>query len=379
MDLNQFHSTELSRDEFPLTWKALDSGLKEGVAPGFVVGFWSKDQAEQAKLGSLGLRRIIPTSQPMSSETIFDLASVTKVYATAMVAAVLVDQGVLTWSTPIDSILSKFRFPQIQIKHLLSHTAGYVPFRHYWEVIQNRFSPTPLIQIPIEERQSLMRELVFAEEPEKLPGERALYSDISFLLLGFALEELTQMSLPEAVKKWVWEPMGIQNSFYSFTNQPLNRYENENIAATENCPWRGGVIQGYVHDENCWAMGGYAGHAGVFGTARDLLLFARALLIGGFLSRTTLKSMWTRVAEPLGCTRTLGWDTPSGATPSTGTRFSPLSVGHLGFTGTSLWIDPASEIAVTLLTNRVHPTRENIKIRAFRQLLHEAVRLDLRR
>src|SRR5690606_14362116 len=112
-------------------------------------------------------------------------------------------------------------------------------------------------------------------------------------------------------------------------------------------------LQGQVHDDNCWAMGGFGGHAGVFGDARSVLSLVRGLFEGSYLSREILETMWRRVPEPAGCDRTLGWDTPSGSAPSSGARFSRRSVGHLGYTGTSLWIDLDREVAVTLLTNRV--------------------------
>jgi CubicO group peptidase (beta-lactamase class C family) len=124
-------------------------------------------------------------------------------------------------------------------------------------------------------------------------------------------------------------------------------------------------------------MGGYGGHAGAFGTIRDVLHFARGLMTG-FLSSPVLDAAWTRVQNPPGCDRTLGWDTPSGPTSSAGGHFSEQSVGHLGFTGTSLWIDPKAQLAVVLLSNRVHPSRDNLKIRTFRPQFHDAIRMDLK-
>ncbi|MGZ3688485.1 MAG: serine hydrolase domain-containing protein, partial [Bdellovibrionota bacterium] len=251
--------------------------------------------------------------------------------------------------------------------------AAWQPF---WEKLRERFVPRFVHEVAIEERQRVMRELIFAVKPEAKPGEKAVYSDISFLLLGFALEEITKLPLDHAVTEMVLKPMGLATAYYRRVNQSATSGVDERVAATEQCPWRGAVIQGQVHDDNCWAMGGYAGHAGVFGAAADVLTFARRLY-GGFLTRETLARCWTRVDRPPGCERTLGWDTPSPQGSMVGPDFSPNSVGHWGFAGTSLWIDRDAELAVTILTNRVHPSRENNLIRGFRPTLHSALRREL--
>jgi serine-type D-Ala-D-Ala carboxypeptidase len=378
MKSTQLQLNELLPIEFPLTCKTLDSGLTENVSPGFVAGIWQKKTPDEIWVRAVGSRRILPSTRPMFADTVFDLASVTKVYATATLSAVLVDRGWLSWDTSLKSLLPLFQYPEIKIRHLLSHTAGFSAWEPLWEKVRDHFAPAPLYSIPIKERQAIMRQIVFSIPPVALPGVQTLYSDISFLLLGFGLEEVTQMPLDQAVQKMVWEPMGIQETYFHHIHKAPEEDAQENIAATEKSDWRGAILQGQVHDDNCWSMGGYGGHAGAFGTARDLLHFSRALF-QGFLSQSVLKAAWSRVAEPLGCVRTLGWDTPSGESPAAGHRFSALSIGHLGFTGTSLWIDPQAEIAVVLLSNRVHPSCENIKIRSFRPRFHDAVRLDLRR
>jgi CubicO group peptidase (beta-lactamase class C family) len=366
----------LSEDQFSRTWNTLKEGVTSGVAPGFVVGLWSKDFPRVIYLGAHGNRRIIPSVAPMTTETVFDLASITKVFATATLVAVLVDRGWLSWDAPVCQFFPDYPYTHIKICHLLSHTAGYVAWQPFWEKLRRKFDPLPIESVPIELRQKGMRELVFSLQPEVPPGVRTVYSDVSFLLLGFVLEEVTQMSLDQAVQHFLWQPMGVQDAYYHRVVKPVSESIFEKVAATENCPWRGGVLQGQVHDDNCWAMGGIAGHAGAFGTAKDVLQFSRALM-EGFLSRGVLESMWKRVAEPVGCERTLGWDTPSGPMSSAGTRFSLHTVGHLGFTGTSLWIDVDTQLAVTLLSNRVHPSRENWKIKEFRPKFHDAIRNDL--
>ncbi len=367
---------DLTQGQFPETWKVLHAAIQDGVAPGIVAGFWDRKNPNEIVSIALGHRRLKPSSQSINRETVFDLASLTKIFATATLTAVLVDRQWLSWETSVSSVLSEYPYPDVKIKHLLSHSAGYVAWIPFWEKLKNHFQPKSLNQISVQSRQYMMRQLVYQTQREVEPGQRTLYSDVSSLLLGFVLEELTQMPLDQAVKKYVWHPMGISHADFHRTNGHLK--SDEKIAATEDSPWRGGVLQGYVHDENCWAMGGYAGHAGAFGRLRDVLHFARGWM-GGFVSQGTLHEMWTRVVEPQGSTRTLGWDTPSDRGSSVGQKFSKNTVGHLGFTGTSLWIDMDAGLAVSLLTNRVHPTRENNKIKEFRPAFHNALRVDLGR
>ncbi|MFL5812771.1 MAG: serine hydrolase domain-containing protein [Bdellovibrionia bacterium] len=370
--------SELHPSEFPRTHQVLEQGLKDGVAPGFVVGVLDMRRPDPFLVTARGQRRVEPSPLPMRPDTIFDIASVSKVFATATLAGVLVERGWVSWNTRLSSIFPDYPSRSIELEHLLSHTAGFPWWEPFWEKLRAQFAPRSLSEIPVASRQSAMRKWIMACSPAVSPGERVEYSDVSFLLLGFALEEVTGMPLDRAVRRFLWEPMGLldqgRGPYYRRTITSAAQI-NEDVAATELSPWHQTVLQGQVHDENCWAMGGYGGHAGVFARAEDLLRFSKALL-DGFLSQHTLTEMWSRVSRPAGCERTRGWDSVSAQGSSAGRYFSTSSVGHLGFTGTSLWIDPQARLAVTLLSNRVHPTRENIKIRAFRPLLHDAVRED---
>lgn len=368
-------SRPLDREQFPRTCKALESAVADGVAPGFVAGVYLASEPGIARVGATGQRRLIPSPQPMLPDTLFDLASVSKVVATATLAATLVDRGWIDWESPLEAFLPATRLKGVRLRHLLAHTAGLPAWQPLWQRLRDRFAPTPLYRVSVEERQAEMRRLVLEVEPEAPVDQKSVYSDPSFLLLGFALEEATGMPLDHAVPRFVWSAMGEGGLHYRRVERAPEASILDEAAATEKDEWRG-VLQGQVHDENCWAMGGYGGHAGVFGRAEDVLRVAAALL-GGFLSPATLRAAWTRVASPVGCERTLGWDTPSGPASSAGRYFSTRSVGHLGFTGTSLWIDPEAGIAATLLSNRVHPTRDNVKIRELRPRFHDALREDL--
>jgi CubicO group peptidase (beta-lactamase class C family) len=375
---------ELAPLEFPRTHAALREGIAAGLSPGFVAGLWQLKDRRHAHVAAVGNRRAIPSAEPMLPDTTFDLASVSKVFGTAALAATLVERKWIQWNAPLKCFLPEFPTDDVLLSHLLSHTAGLSWWEPYWQKLRERFGD-PLWRAPIADRQREMRRLMCAAPREARPGERAVYSDPSFMLLGFALEEATSMPLDSAIRDLVWSQMGIEmgegkGAFYRRIDNSPENARLDFVAATEKDSWRGGLLQGQVHDDNCWAMGGYAGHAGAFGRAQDVLQFAARLVMGHF-SRETLGAMWTRVPQPSGCERTLGWDTPSGAEPSAGRFFSPRSVGHLGYTGTSIWIDPEASLAVTLLGTRVHPDRNEERIQAFRKFrprFHDALREDLR-
>lgn len=366
--------TSLSKQDFPKTHELLNQAVAEGVAPGFVAGIWDDRHPDRFLVGSFGSRRIEPSRLPMEVGTVFDLASLTKIMGTAPLCAVLVERGWLSWETRLSSIFASYPHSKIKLSHLLSHTAGFLWWEPFYERIKAHFAPQLLWKVPVSRRQDFMRTLILSINPLRGVEEKVEYSDISFLLLGFALEEVMQMRLDQAVRKMVWDRMGLSSLHYRHTTRAPGILE-EVAAATERSPWHGAVLQGQVHDENCWAMGGYSGHSGAFGTAEDVLRFS-STFFRRFLSESILREMWTPV---FGQSRTLGWDTPSGETPSVGKFFSPRSVGHLGFTGTSLWIDPDARLAVTLLSNRVHLTRDNIAIRSLRPKFHDAIRMDLGR
>jgi len=207
------------------------------------------------------------------------------------------------------------------------------------------------------------------------PGSRSVYSDPGIILLGEILEQVAGQPLETFVRERVLEPLGMKDTMYLPPPGLLPR-----IAPTEFDPWRGRLVHGEVHDENAFAMGGIAPHAGLFSTAGDLSRFAQMMLnggIGGMVSRGTIE-LFTRKAGIPESDRALSWDTKSAEGCSAGTLLSPSSFGHTGFTGTSMWIDPERQLYVILLTNRVHPTRENNLIREARPAVADAVVRALR-
>ena len=312
-------------------------------------------------------------------ETVFDLASITKIISTATLAALLVERGSLRWDSEVSNFFQRPHLQGIQVRHLLSHTAGFVAWKPFWEELRTAFGAAAdaqiLADVPVAERQAKMRSIVLDVLPEAKPGERCVYSDVSAMIMGFIIEEVTGLPLDQAARTLAWQPLGLEGLSFHRTDSKGSHLVIPTVAATEQCPWRKRTLQGQPHDDNCWAMGGYGGHAGVFGSVRELLHFA-SRLFDGAISPQILREMWTRVQMPPGCERTLGWDTPSGPSSSVGRYFSSRTVGHLGFTGVSFWMDLEAGMAVCLLTNRVHPTRENNLIRDFRPRFHDAIRAE---
>jgi CubicO group peptidase (beta-lactamase class C family) len=198
------------------------------------------------------------------------------------------------------------------------------------------------------------------------------------MLLEWIIEVQSANSLPEYLDLHFYQPLSLKRTFLSTNVRPASFGEDQ-FAATERCAWRGRTMIGCVDDENAWALGGYSGHAGLFGTAEEVYSIVN-LLKSHFLGKRcdyfradTVRSFFNRQRIVPESTWALGWDTPSKAGSSSGRHFSRLSVGHLGFTGTSVWMDLERDVIVVLLTNRVHPTRKNEGIKAFRPKLHDAV------
>ena len=311
-----------------------------------------------------------------SLDTIFDLASLTKVISTATLAMRAVDDGILSLDDPVAKWIADWRGSDredVTVRDLLQHSSGltaYLPFfRDYAgrPEFQQAIATLPL---------------------EYAPRSHSIYSDLGFMLLGFILDDAraarSDVIAPGAIDPAGTLPVQFRRLASLITDQPLAflppRYWRDRIAPTEHDPWRGRTLLGEVHDENCWALGSVAGHAGLFGTAAAVGAFARAVLhtIHGepILARPeTMRTFIVRSAVP-GSSRALGWDTML-PTSSCGTRMSPTAIGHTGFTGTSLWIDWERDVYVVLLTNRVHPTRDNDAILEVRPRFHDAVIGDL--
>ena len=359
---------------FPLAAAVLQDAVAARVFPAATVEVGMRGAvAWRAAFGRLSYDDQAPEA---TIDTIFDLASLTKVIATGTLAMRAVDEHLIRLDDQVAQWVPEWRGPDrlpVTIRDLLEHSSGltaYLPFfrDHTGRAeFQQAISTLPL---------------------EYTPRSRAVYSDLGFILLAFILEDARALTSSTSTHGAFDTQATFAAQFRRvgslITDQPLTftppRYWRDRIAPTEHDPWRGRTLVGEVHDENAWALGGAAGHAGLFGTAASVGAFARATLHTihdePILARTeTMKTFMTRSAVP-GSSRALGWDTML-PTSSCGTRLSPSSIGHTGFTGTSLWIDWERDAYIVLLTNRVHPTRENDAISSVRPRFHDAVIAEL--
>jgi CubicO group peptidase (beta-lactamase class C family) len=224
-------------------------------------------------------------------------------------------------------------------------------------------------------------EQIHREKPQSPPGIVTVYSDLNFILLGELVEQVSGVNLARFCRDKIFRRLGLRAT--DFIDISLVRSRGlepvvEMIAPTEICPLRGRLLAGEAHDENAYAMGGVAGHAGLFASVGDVDRIARELLAcyhgrSDLIAKKIVTQFWQRDDTVKNSTWALGWDTPSAEHSSAGRFFSPRAVGHLGFTGTSIWIEPQREIAVSLLTNRVHPKRDNEAIREFRPVIHDLI------
>jgi serine-type D-Ala-D-Ala carboxypeptidase len=334
----------------------LRRALADGVFPAASVAVGSHTEVLwREAFGRLTFDAAAPAT---TADTIFDLASLTKPMATAAFAMRQIERGVLALDEPVGRYISQWRGAdreRVTIRDLLSHCGGlpaYLPFylEHQGrDAFERAICTTPL-----------------AYEPRTA----AVYSDLGFMLLGFVLEDIAP--LPAQLDTLLQQMGGIQE--LQFLPPAI---WTRRTAPTRRDEWRGRVVVGEVDDENAWALGGVAGHAGLFGTAGAVGEYARHVLqvlagrVGAFRT-DTLQTFITRRADVPGSSRALGWDTML-PTSSCGTRMSPRAFGHTGFTGTTLWIDPERGVYVVLLTNRVHPSADDDRIKAVRRALHDAV------
>ncbi len=346
----------------------LARGVREKVFPGGVLAIWHEGRLFSE---AFGWQEFLPQPCKATRETCYDLASLTKPLVTTLCIMRLVEEGRLSLAQTLEEFfLVPFWLAGVSLVELLSHSAGFPAHRPYF---------ARLITYPLKDRPRLLETWIIKEPLAYPPGKKHLYSDLGFFLLGRLVEKVTRKTLDQYFEETL-ELLEISGKKLLF--RPLKDIPAERIAATEVCPWRGKLLKGEVHDENAWVVGGVAGHAGLFGTAgavMNLLLKMLSAYRGeekAFLSRPLLREFWDW-RSPLGGTWALGFDRPSQEGSSAGERFSRQALGHLGFTGTSFWLDPQRDLIVVFLTNRVHLGREPNRLRAFRPALHDLVLKEL--
>lgn len=361
---------------------AIEAAIAEGVFPGAVL---LVRQGEQfSYLRAFGRRCLVPACAPMEEDTIFDLASLTKPLATTIALMFLVQEGKLRLDDRVSRYFPNFSVhgkSSITFRHLLSHRSGLPAWRPYYQEVLREQKAGRVNLLASPEAKSFVYQRIFREQLEVEPDREAIYSDVGFMLLGAVVEQIAGVSLDRVCNEKIFKPLGLRRTgFVDLSLLRARRLEpvTQMIAATEYCPWRQKVLCGEVHDDNAYAMGGVAGHAGLFSCAREIDVLLSALQdayrrVGGFVAQRIVREFWTRDGRIPDSTWCLGWDTPTPGGSAAGRYFSANAVGHLGFTGCSIWIDLDRKLHVILLTNRVHPSRENEKIRAFRPLVHDLI------
>ncbi|MGO9579655.1 MAG: serine hydrolase domain-containing protein [Desulfobaccales bacterium] len=321
--------------------------------------------------GAAGVLSRNPGAAAVTLDTVFDLASLTKPLATALALMVLADRGKLRLTTPLGEVLPSAWLPPekrpLTLTSLLTHRAGLPAWRPFYQEVMAAPAPAP---------PTLLERLAATTPLENAPDTATLYSDLGFMLLKAVVERLSDENLDRFCRESIYRPLGLTTLGFNPLGQPGgNRLS---FAATEPGLIPGRVGAGEVHDENAWAAGGVAGHAGLFGPGREVFRLVACLWQahgGERIGPLTPEAVKRWLTIPPGADRALGFDTPGPdpAQRAAGRYFSPRSVGHLGFTGTSFWLDLDSGQMVVLLTNRVHLGRDDkAKIQAFRPRFHEA-------
>lgn len=339
--------------------------IAEEIFPGGVL-LVSKE-GKTVFLNAYGVAHLI-SRVPVTPETVFDLASLTKPLATTLAVMRLVQHHKIDLEQHLNQLLPEFEHTDkaaVKLKHLLYHNSGLPDYRPYYKALNG---------IAKDSRREALRKFLVREPRINPIGQKVLYSDLGFMILSWIVEHLARRRLDHFVADEIYQPLKINHLFF-ITHETKD--QRGTVAATENCPWRRKILEGQVHDENAYAVGGIEGHAGLFGKADDInrllveLLFAyHGRKTTGLFEQDVLRQFFKRLP---GTDKALGFDTPSLTGSSCGRRFSQNSVGHLGFTGTSFWMDLERSVIVILLTNRVHPTRDNEQIKKLRPQLHDTV------
>ena len=344
-----------SQQRFRKAFAILEQAIAERAFPGASVAILRGGQL--AALQGFGRFTYDPDSLSVATDTVLDLASVSKVIATTTVAAILHERGKLGMDDCVADLAPQFgthdiRRYDVTIRHLLTHTSGLPAYVRLFEHANSR---------------NELLAAAYATPLEADPGVRTEYSDIGFILLGDILEKITDEPLDQFCQREIFNPLGLKHTRFC----PPPEWRNQIPPTRDDRTFRKKIVQGEVNDENAWVMGGVAGHAGVFSTAPDVAEFAQCWLRGGSpILKAETVSEFTR--QQSSTSRALGWDRPTPPS-SSGQYFSSQSYGHLGYTGTSLWIDPIRELVVVLLTNRTWPDAKNQAIKQIRPRFHDAV------
>lgn len=361
---------------------AIEQGVTNGAFPGAVLLVGRGDEVIFHE--GFGNRSLEPSRTPMTRDIVFDLSSLTKALVTTTAVMILVREGKLRLDDRVTRFIPNFGVhgkTHVEIRHLLAHCSGLPAWRPFYKDVAKAEKKGTTRFSGLRGIRTMVFEAIHRERPEYALGAKALYSDLGFLLLGELVELVTHQPLDRYCQERIFRPLGLRATAFI----DLDRLRAQKltpvvdvIAPTERCPWRGKILCGEVHDDNAYAIGGVAGHAGVFATALDVHTIVARLQAcadgrDDFVPASIVREFWRHDGTVAGSTWALGWDTPSGPGSMAGAKASASTVGHLGFTGTSVWIDRERGAHVVFLTNRVHPRRDNERIKTVRPLVHDAV------
>ena len=355
--------------------RAIEKAIEAGELPGAVV---------MARMGealsytlACGAATLVPDRIEARESTIYDLASLTKVMATTASVMLLVADGRLALEAKVATYLPSFAErgkEKINVRHLLTHSSGLRPWRAYHDDLaeRDRRRGEHVVGTPLGKREITNR--VLRSAPVHEPGEASVYGDLDFIALGALVEEVAGEELDAFCARRIFQPLGLVDTHF---NRLPYTGERARYAATEQCSSRERVLWGEVHDPNAWAMGGVAGHAGLFSTAREVLRFGQEMLAAdrgesALFPAEIAREFFRRQEIAPESDWALGWDTPTQGQSTSGHLFSKRSIGHTGFTGTSLWIDLERGMVIVLLSNRIHLVAKRSRFE-LRPLVHDLV------
>jgi len=345
-------------------WEVIDNAISSEIFPGAQVMVVQDNSIVAEK--SFGKFTYSDKSKSIDNKSIYDIASITKVLSVTPITMKLINQGKLSLNHSLDQYYSNLRGTtkgEITVKHLLTHSSGLKPFVEFYK------------KDPLMSKQTMV-ENILNLNLDFSPGEKMQYSDLGIILLMDIIEEVSESTLDQLCERWIFNRIGMDNTSY---NPDLSLIDNI-VPTEEDNYFRNKLLTGEVHDENAYLLEGVSGHAGIFSNANDLAKYGQLFLNGGtwlgnrIFSDNQINDFTTRQELPPGSDRALGWDTPSrNGKSSAGDYFSDHSYGHLGFTGTSLWIDHKNKVIVVLLTNRVHPSRDTKGMYSVRRAFHTEI------
>jgi CubicO group peptidase (beta-lactamase class C family) len=355
--------------------RAIERAIENGELPGGVVMARMGEELSYAR--AFGAAALVPERIEARESTIYDLASLTKVIATTASVMLLVAESKLALDAPVASWLPAFAErgkEKIHVRHLLTHSSGLRPWRAYHADLaeRDRRRGEHVVGSPDGKREITNR--VLKSAPVHEPGEASVYGDLDFIVLGALVEAAAGEELDAFAARRIFQPLGMADT--GFHRLPWTG-ERARYAATEQCSWRERVLWGEVHDPNAWAMGGVAGHAGLFGTAADVMRFAQEMLAAdrgqsALFPVEVAREFFRRQEIAPQSDWALGWDTPTEGQSTSGTHFGRRSIGHTGFTGTSVWIDLERGMQIVFLANRIHLIAKKSRFE-LRPLAHDLI------